>query len=69
MWNNNQAVGISLIGDFEKEEPTKPMMDSLRNLSVALASYYDIDPVSTVTTHKKTKTDPYLRDVVSMGIA
>lgn len=62
IWNNNQALGISLIGDFQVEEPTPAMIASLKRLTTALALHYDIDPTESVVIHKTTKTEPYIAD-------
>ncbi|HBL16333.1 MAG: hypothetical protein A2X36_02885 [Elusimicrobia bacterium GWA2_69_24] len=42
--HNQGNVGISLMGNFDKEQPTAPQLESLRRLSAYLASKYRFDP-------------------------
>lgn len=49
--NNVGTIGIALMGNFENDEPTQDMMQSLKWLLDSLAQKYDIDPAKNVTFH------------------
>lgn len=51
--NNVGTISISLMGNFEKEQPTQVQMRNLQWLLDILAEQYDIDPGSQVTYHGK----------------
>jgi len=51
VWNNTESIGISLLGDFNKEKPTKEQLQSLIKLLVALWHNYGINPLQEVTYH------------------
>jgi len=49
--NNIGTISVSLMGNFENNEPTQDMMKSLKWLLDDLADEYDIDPAKNVTFH------------------
>jgi len=51
--NNTGTVGISLMGNFDLEEPTQMQMKALQNLLATLADRYDINLKKDVTYHGK----------------
>lgn len=61
--NNNSTVGVSLIGNFQTDYPSEAMMQSLIDLSTALAIHYDIDPLQEIIVHQETQTEPYVDHV------
>ncbi len=48
-FNNASTVGISLMGNFEVEEPTEAQLSGLISLIASLSKKYHIDPFSQVT--------------------
>ncbi|MFJ3671060.1 peptidoglycan recognition family protein [Streptomyces sp. NPDC090106] len=46
---NPGNIGIALLGDFAKEEPSQPMRDSLVRLTASLAARHGLDPLAKVT--------------------
>lgn len=69
VWNNVSSVWISLIWNFNEENPTQEQFNSLILLSTALAKKYNIDPYQKYTYHKEIKTAPYIADVQNFAIA
>ncbi|MEF2175701.1 MAG: N-acetylmuramoyl-L-alanine amidase [Candidatus Absconditabacteria bacterium] len=61
--NNRPSIGISLIGNFEIQNPTEAQLKSLVALSSALAKKYNIDPYGKSTYHKDSNNYPYLTDL------
>ncbi len=64
-WNNTDTVWISLLGNFDIQEPTQAQLDSLINLSTAISEDYHMDPYSKLTYHKFDSSwpKPYIRDI------
>ena len=58
--NNRPTIWISLIGNFEIQNPTEAQLKSLVALSTALAKKYNIDPYGKSNYHKDTDNYPYL---------
>lgn len=68
LWNNTPSIGISVMGNFEKEQPTQEQIDSLIKLLSVLAKQYGIDPTDRAKYHKASKTYPYVTDVENYTI-
>ncbi len=67
-FNNNQIIGIGLIGNYENKRPSSKMIASLTKLTTALARYYHINPYAKVTVHTSSKEDPYIVDQKAFGV-
>jgi hypothetical protein len=59
-YNNVTTIGISLMGNFEEEEPTQAQVNALTNLLTALATKYHIDPSATENYFQPSTTAPYV---------
>ncbi len=59
-WNNQQSIGIALIGNFNDEQPTDAQIKTLIRLITSLAQKYNIDPESKTDWHKKMTAYPYV---------
>ena len=59
-WNNTPSVGISLMGNFEIQQPTDAQIKSLTALATALARKYNIDPLAKTDYHISIKDAPYI---------
>ena len=59
-YNNVPSVGISLMGNFEINQPTPEQIKALINLSTSLAYYYDIDPFARWHFHTQSSEYPYV---------
>ncbi|HRX63925.1 MAG TPA: N-acetylmuramoyl-L-alanine amidase [Candidatus Absconditabacterales bacterium] len=68
-WNNTPSIGISLIGNFDVQEPTVEALDSLIKLSTALTKKYNINPKSRVDYHRDSKEAPYILSEENYSIA
>jgi len=68
-WNNTPSVGISLMGNFNIQTPTDAALQSLVNLTTALARKYKINPKATTTYFKKSTETPYLKAYTNYTIA
>ncbi len=51
VWNNTDSIWISLLGNFDKELPTKEQVQALIKLLTALGHTYKINPLQKVTYH------------------
>lgn len=67
-WNNVQSIWISLIWNFENEQPSQAQLESLINLITNLSQKYGIYPYNKVTYHKESSTNPYIKDYVNFTI-
>lgn len=67
-WNNVSSIWISMIWNFENEEPSAEQINALINLATALSIKYGILPYNTVTYHKEAKKDPYITDVNNFSL-
>lgn len=64
MRNNTDTIGISLLGNFDKQEPTQEQLDSLINLITDVSNKFWIDPYTQVVYHIFGEDDyPYISDV------
>jgi len=59
--NNPNTIGISLIGNYEIQEPSEKQLDSLIKLSASLADKYNINPDRTITVHEASNEKPFLK--------
>ncbi len=59
-WNNSNTLWISLIGDYNIDEPTNKQWQSLVMLVFQLSLMYDIDPFDDVTFHRSSADHPYI---------
>jgi len=46
---NDKSIGIALIGDYEKTEPSEVMWESLEGLTKSLQSQFNIPPENVIT--------------------
>ncbi len=67
-WNNSDTVWISLIWNFNEEEPTKEALDSLVKLSTALSKKYNINIFDKKTYHIESSVAPYLTDTKNYSL-
>lgn len=67
--NNRTSIWISLIGNFEIQNPTEAQLKSLVALSSALAKKYNIEPYGKSTYHKDSDKHPYITDLTDFKIA
>lgn len=67
-WNNSDSIWISLIGNFNEEEPTKESLDSLIKLSTALSKKYSINIFAKKTYHIASSSSPYLTDTENYSL-
>ena len=58
--NNPNTIGISLVGNFEEEEPTTKQVNALIKLTATLLDKYHIDPDKNVTFHESQDQKPYI---------
>lgn len=68
-WNNTPSVWISLMGNFNVNEPTDASLKSLTALVTALAKKYKINPKATATYFKASSEIPYLKTYTNYTIA
>lgn len=68
-WNNTPSVGISLMWNFNVNEPTDVALKSLLALTTALAKKYKINPKATVSYFKPSTENPYLKAYTNYTIA
>ena len=63
--NNTDSVGISLLGNFDIEQPSKEQIASLIKLLVALWHTFEINPMDDVSYHKfdEKLNSPYIRNI------
>ena len=59
-YNNVATIGISLMGNFEKVQPTQAQIDALIDLVTALSQYYHIDPHATAEYFQPQNEVPYI---------
>lgn len=59
-YNNIATIGISLMGNFEKVQPTQAQIDALTDLITALAQYYHIDPMGKAEYFQPKDESPYI---------
>ena len=59
-YNNVATIGISLMGNFEKVQPTQAQLDALTDLVTALAKKYHIDPYGKAVYHQPKDEEPYI---------
>ncbi len=59
-WNNSSTLWISLMWNFDKDEPSKAMMRSLVKLSVTLWYYYGIWPGKKTNYYTAISQEPYI---------
>lgn len=67
--NNTPSVWISLMWNFDIQYPTNEAVDSLINLSTAIAKKYKINPESRVDYHRDSKNAPYILSEEDYAIA
>ncbi len=69
-WNNTESIGIALIGNFDKEQPTSGQLTSLNKLLVALGKKYTINPMKDVIYHTFDSTikSPYIKNITMDSI-
>ena len=67
--NNTPSIWISLIWNFDIQEPTDDAVDSLIDLSTAIAKKYNINPKTRVDYHKDTSEAPYITSDENYAIA
>ena len=60
--NNGWSIGISLMGNFQQEDPTAMQLQSTINLVARLADKYQIDVYRKVIYHESSSEDPYIKD-------
>ncbi len=58
--NNTTSIWIALMGNFDIDEPTIKMQESLMRLTTALAWKYDIDPYWSTQLFQASENSPYL---------
>lgn len=65
MWNNTDTIWISLLGNFDIQEPTQDQLNSLIDLIVEVSKEYNIDPYTDVIYHifDSTEQDNYIHDI------
>ncbi len=56
-WNNRGTVGVSVIGNYEKDKLVKEQKATLEKFLTALSKKYGIDTNTTLTGHKACKVD------------
>lgn len=61
-WNNVSSIWISLIGNFNNEDPSEEQMDALIDLATELAKKYNINPYTNLDYHKESSEEPYISD-------
>lgn len=66
--NNVDSIWISLIGNFQNQEPTQAQIDSLTKLITSLSKKYSIDPYSIKNYHLEIDTEPYIKNVTNYSI-
>ncbi|MDR0608398.1 MAG: N-acetylmuramoyl-L-alanine amidase [Candidatus Peribacteria bacterium] len=59
-YNNVATLGISLLGDFEKTQPTQAQINALTDLLTALTQKYQIDPTAYESYFQLSTTSPYI---------
>ncbi len=67
--NNTESIWISLIGNFENEEPTKEAIESLILLTSELSKKYDIDVYDEIDYHKSVDESPYVKSFSNDSLA
>ncbi len=67
-WNNVTSVWISLIWNFDKQQPTKEQINSLIELSTAISNKYDINPLERRIYNKPWWDEPYIQKVTDYSI-
>lgn len=68
-WNNTPSIWISLMGNFDDQQPTKEQITSLVALMTALSKKYNIDPTAQAEYHKILTDSPYMKSVEAGTIA
>lgn len=68
-WNNTASVWISLLGNFDVQQPTNETLDALVKLLAVLAKKYNIDPLARTMYHEEIKTAPYITSSENYTIA
>ncbi|MBS8121924.1 N-acetylmuramoyl-L-alanine amidase [Candidatus Vampirococcus lugosii] len=63
VWNNTSSIGISLIGHFDIQKPTKEQLISLTKLLVSLSDKYNINPKKQNFYNKPSNNSPYMNIV------
>ena len=58
--NNGWSIGISLMGNFQQEEPTAQQLQSTIDLTAWLADKYQVDVYRKVTYHESSSEYPYI---------
>jgi len=66
--NNADSIWISLIGNFNEEEPTKEAIDALTTLSTALSKKYSINVFAKKNYHIESSKAPYLTDTENYSL-
>lgn len=59
-WNNVKAIWIAMFGNFNNEEPSQEMMNSLIKLTTMLALKYDIEPHQEQYYFTELNEEPYM---------
>lgn len=68
-WNNTPSLGISLMGNFEIQQPTNAQIKSLIALVTALSKKYGIDPLAKTDYHIATTEYPYMKSKTNYRLA
>lgn len=68
-WNNTPSIGISLMGNFDKQQPSSQQIRSLVALIAALSKKYNIDPTAKAEYHKVLTEAPYMKSVEAGTVA
>lgn len=58
--NNADTIGISLMGNYDIQQPSQEMMDALLRLTTALARKYNINLDAKQTYYRAVSTAPYI---------
>jgi len=67
--NNTPSLGISLMGNFEIQQPTDAQIKSLTALATALSKKYKIDPLAKTDYHVAIKEYPYMKSKTNYRLA
>ena len=67
--NNTPSIWISLIWNFDIQKPTNKAVDSLVNLSTAIAKKYHINPKSRKDYHRDSESAPYIISAENYAVA
>lgn len=67
--NNTPSLGVSLMGNFNIQEPTDKQLKSLVSLTTALAKKYKINPLAKTNYYKKSSDVPYIQAYENYRVA